>query len=32
VTLRARDLERLQAALANNPALRRVLEGVAMAR
>jgi hypothetical protein len=32
VTLRARDLERLQAALAGSPTLRRVLKGVAMSR
>lgn len=32
VTLRARDLERLQAALARVPTLRRVLKGGAMAR
>ncbi len=30
VTLRTRDLERLQAALADSPALRRVLKGVAV--
>lgn len=32
VTLRARDLERLQVALAGAPALRRVLKGGAVAR
>ena len=31
VTLRARDLERLRAALAGTPALRRALKGGAMA-